>query len=111
MRNLLNTLAVLLFVGNMAIANTPATGDVAKLKAEVIEHKDGVVAVHYAADEEGTVVIRIKNARNGEIVYTDREYENRLVVKRYDLSYLPTGKYIIEVSLGEETITKEVTLQ
>ena len=110
MKNVLNILAIILFIGNLALAESPAKGKDAKIKVEVIEHKDDVVAVHYATSNKGTVVIRIKDLSNGEIVHSEWESNQMLAVKRYDLSHLPAGKYLVEVSFGKDVFKKKIQL-
>lgn len=112
MKNVLNFLLIALLATtvNAAIAGVEPEGDVAKLKVEVIEHKKQMVAVHYAVQGKGAVSIKIMDADSEHIVYVEKEYRHQLAVKKYDLSYLPKGEYLVEVSYDGETFKKRILL-
>jgi len=89
------------------------TGDVTsllydgkRLQCRIIEHKDNVIAIHYATTDEGIVKIKIVNEETDQTVYIDKVVNRSLAVKKYDLSYLPEGKYLVEVSYDSEITAK-----
>lgn len=98
----------MVLASNIAFANME--GDAAKLKAEVIEHKNQIVAVHYATEEKGVVDIKITNTDINHIVHVEKEYHHQMAVKKYDLSYLPKGNYTIEITYGKEVVKKNIIL-
>lgn len=110
MKNVLNFLLIALFAVsvNVAVAGNSPEGDASKLKVEVIEHKNDIIAVHYSAEGKGAVSIEIMDADSDHIVYVEKEYRHQLAIKKYDLSHLPKGEYVVEVTYDGETIRKKI---
>ena len=81
------------------------------LQCRIIEHRNQVVAVHYATVSEGLVKIKILNEDTQQVVHIDRVRKRKMAVKKYDLSKLPEGKYMVEVAYGGEVATKFIQIQ
>ncbi len=82
-----------------------------KLQCRIIEHKDNIIAIHYATSEQGIVKIKIVNEETDQTVYIDKVHKRSLAVKKYDLSHLPSGKYLVEVSYGSEIAAKFIQVR
>lgn len=82
-----------------------------KLQCRIIEHQKNVVAIHYSTVAEGIVKIKIVNQATKQSVYIDKVRNRSLAVKKYDLSNLPAGKYLVEVSHENEVATKFIQIQ
>lgn len=106
--NLVMTMALMV---NTAWANEESKGDSSTMQVEIVEHKNQIVAVHYATEVASRVKIKITNDDTNRIVYVNTQANYKLAIKKFDMSLLSPGKYLIEVSNGDAVVTKFVQIQ
>ncbi|MEH0155143.1 hypothetical protein V6R21_13440 [Limibacter armeniacum] len=72
--------------------------------AAIYKHRGDKIAVHFVKPENNKVLVLIKN-ENDRVIFRDTFRNKNRVVKHYDLSHLPSGKYSIEV-LNKDAVVK-----
>ena len=120
MKNIIITLIALTFSLNIFAAT--GNGDKNKDKkakketaakaysADIFEHKDNAVAVHFTKPAEQKVTIKIKNVK-GEVLFFEKIKNDNQVIKKYELDQLPAGEYHVEIHNNIETLVKVITVK
>jgi hypothetical protein len=110
---LMRILMAMLLAAPVAFAGAVGNGGEGRvLQVEVIQHKNNLVAVHYSAESDSDrVKVRIVSMSSREVVYTEVISHQKMAVKRYDLSHLPAGQYLLEVINGGETVSHYVEVK
>lgn len=109
---IMNLVMSMVLMVNVAWANnSEAKGDSSSIQVEIVAYKNAMVAVHYATTELSKVKIKITNDDTNHIVYVNTYDDHKLSIKKFDLSHLAPGKYLVEVSNGEEIVSKFVQVQ
>ena len=78
--------------------------------ADIFEHKDNAVAVHFTKPVEQKVTIKIKNVK-GEVLFFEKIKNDNQVIKKYQLDQLPAGEYHVEIHNNIETLVKVITVK
>lgn len=81
-------------------------GDARKVKVELIQHKDNVVALHFQKPENQVIKIKIIDDATKKVVFSGSKKKHDLAIIKYDLSHLPKGVYTIEVTAAESVFTQ-----
>ena len=108
----MNLVMSMALMANVAWANnSEVQGDSSSIQVEIVAHKNAMVAVHYSTVELSKVKIKITNDDTNQIVYVNTYDDHKLSIKRFDMSHLAPGKYLVEVSNGAEVVSKFVQVQ
>ena len=78
--------------------------------ADIFEHKDNAVAVHFTKPADQKVTIKIKNVK-GEVLFFEKIKNENQVIKKYELDQLPAGEYHVEIHNNIETLVKVITVE
>lgn len=115
MKNLLKIVAGLMLVSSFAFANndkvTPNKVEVKSFKmAMYFDQSSGVVKTFYEKDVKKNLRIEIRDS-NGNVLAKDFMGKKRNTAQfNFDISRLEKGIYTLEVSIGDEVVTKTIGL-
>jgi hypothetical protein len=106
----MKTLKSLIFVAALAIASGANAKDNEvksrkELDVKIMVQNDGKVLVGFEKLADDKVAIKIYN-QAGELVHSEKVKDITMVLKRFDLSHLPSGKYTYTVSNDEYSVSK-----
>lgn len=76
----------------------------------VVYQKGDLVTVSKWAPEKENINVVILDARK-ELVHTDRLSGDHTLSKRFDFSYVSSGKYEIQLSCKDQTVKKSVSIK
>lgn len=100
--------------GAFNVSNKVAVGGAQLTKAAFAayispEVKDGSVKVSFANAEE-PVYIKIAD-RNGAVLYSEISESNQNYARRFNVSALQKGEYVLSISHGEKTLSQLYSIQ
>ena len=100
-------IAFVLFLSTMAFAKTGKFDETKTASIDVAIEKQISGKVLVGFEKFGSDVVKIKIYDNeGNTVYTERVKKATLMLKRFDVSELPTGEYTYEVSTPDYAVEK-----
>lgn len=92
------------------ISTTNSVSSNVSFQANMFLNASGQVAVIIKKEDDDKLTLNIKN-QYGDYVYTQNIRRENYVMKRYDISQLPVGKYLIEIRRGNEVFTREISIK
>ncbi|WP_109830952.1 hypothetical protein [Reichenbachiella versicolor] len=100
-------IAVLVLVSTSVFAKTGKLDETKTTALDVVieQQKSGKVLVGFENFSSDVVKIKIFNEA-GSAVYSERLKKADLVLKRFDVSSLPSGEYSYEVSISDYSVEK-----
>ena len=115
-RNILKAGALALIIGLSGTAfgnpyinksnNSIADDKSEKLEVNVYPRENGLIAVNFKKELDETVEVKIYTL-SGKRVFREKISTHELVAKKYDMTRLPDGEYIVEVS-NDNYLTRKV---
>lgn len=119
MKNLKKTMLVLLAVvmtnASVVLADNSKDGDAkesdAKVSVKQIDAKSKKAVIRITnLTSEGNAILRIKDTK-GYVLHKEVIRQNDAYAKRYDLSSLPNGEYLVELKTKQGTIQEKLSLK
>lgn len=111
MKASLNLLMVVAFttVANVALANVDKAEKEksAEVKAQIIPAKNDLIYVQLEKAGKGKVYIEISDLQ-GHVLHLETVKDETKILKRFDISQLPSGAYYYEVSSDYYTLKKKI---
>lgn len=111
MKASLKLLVVVVFttVANVALANVDKANEEksAEVKAQIFSAKKDMIYVQLEKAGKGKVIIEISDLE-GHVLHYEAVKEETKVLKRFDISNLPAGSYIYEVSNDYYSLRKKI---
>ena len=77
-----------------------------KLEVNVYPRSNGIVAVNFKKEANETVEVKIYTL-TGKRIFKEKISTHELIAKKYDMTRLPDGQYIVEVS-NDNYLTRKV---
>lgn len=96
-------------VANVALANVDKANDEksVSIEAQIFSAKQDLIYVQLDKAGKGKVYIKISD-QEGHVLHSESIKEEIKMLKRFDISKLPTGSYFYEVSSEYYTLKKKI---
>ncbi|MEO9965114.1 MAG: T9SS type A sorting domain-containing protein [Reichenbachiella sp.] len=111
MKASLNLFLVVAFttIANVALANVDRANDVksTEIVAQIYPMKGDMIYVQLEKAGKGKVYIQISDL-NGHVLHSESMKDDIRILKRFDISNLPSGSYIYEVSTDRYSLKKRI---